>query len=141
MKVLVLFSVLNFGFSSFCSAQQEPQTIKIKKESDLSNVVFDNTEDRLMVIDRFGNPRENKVLAYTLYVRNGRSTRDFQGLTNKLTPEMLNYLRSQSSAVKLFFTNIKVRDEHDAVLSLPDCIETWFPDCQNCAPTKMKKRP
>jgi len=139
------FFVLTLFFSvtacpSFC-AQQEPQSIKIKKESDLTKVVFDNTEDRLMVIDRFGNPRENKVLSYTLYVKNGKSTRDFQGYSNRLTPEMLNYLRSQNSAVKVFFTNIKVRDDHDGVQSLPDCIESWFPDCQNCAPSKKKKRP
>lgn len=141
MKTLVFFLALGIGTCTSSLAQQEPQTIKLKKESDLAKVVFDNTEDRLLVIDRFGNPRDNKVLSFTLYVKNGRSTRDFQGYNNTLTSEMLNYLRSQNSAVKIFITNIKVRDEHDLVVSLPDCIETWFPDCQNCAPVKMKKRP
>jgi len=123
------------------AAQEEPPSIKIKKESNLAKVVLDNTEDRLLVIDRFGNPRENKILSYTLYVKNGKTTREFPGFSNKLTPEMLDYLRTQNSAVKVFFTNIKVRDDHDGIQSLPDCIETWFPDCRNCAPSKMKRRP
>lgn len=134
--LLLALSVL--CFVPQLKAQDEPQTIKIKKQSDLAKVVFDNTENKLMVVDRFGNVRENKILSYKLYVKNGRSTQEFKGYSNNLTPDMLNYLNNQSAAVKLFFTEIKVNDDNEHVQGLPDCIEVWFPTCVNCKPTKQK---
>lgn len=126
--------------SSAAVAQDEPQTIRVKKQSDLAKVVFDNTQNKLMVVDRFGNVRENKVLSYKLYIKNGRSTQEFTGYGNNLSAEMLNYLRNQRAAVKLFFTEVKVYDDAEHVLGLPDCIEVWFPDCVNCKPNKSRRR-
>ena len=135
----IIIAVL-FAGSARLLAQDEPQTIRVKKQSDLAKVVFDNTQNKLMVVDRFGNVRENKVLSYKLYVKNGRSTQEFIGYGNNLSADMLNYLRNQSAAVKLFFTEIKVYDDAEHVLGLPDCIEVWFPDCVNCKPNKSKRR-
>ena len=135
----IIIAVL-FAGSTRLLAQDEPQTIRVKKQSDLAKVVFDNTQNKLMVVDRFGNVRENKVLSYKLYVKNGRSTQEFIGYGNNLSADMLNYLRNQSAAVKLFFTEIKVYDDAEHVLGLPDCIEVWFPDCVNCKPNKSKRR-
>lgn len=135
----IIMAFLTAG-SLHVMAQDEPQTIRVKKQSDLAKVVFDNTQNKLMVVDRFGNVRENKVLSYKLYVKNGRSTQEFIGYGNNLSAEMLNYLRNQSAAVKLFFTEIKVYDDAEHVLGLPDCIEVWFPDCVNCKPNKSKRR-
>lgn len=135
----ILIAVLSIG-STHLMAQDEPQTIRVKKQSDLAKVVFDNTQNKLMVVDRFGNVRENKVLSYKLYVKNGKSTQEFIGYGNNLSPDMLNYLRNQSAAVKLFFTEIKVYDDAEHVQGLPDCIEVYFPDCVNCKPNKSKRR-
>jgi hypothetical protein len=129
-----------FAIAPAVLSAQEPQTIRIKKESDLAKAVLDNTEFKLVVIDRFGNPRTNRILSYKLWVKNGKSTREFEGHSNSLSPEMLNYLNSQPSAVKIFFTEIMVEDDHETASRLPDVIETWFPDCKNCTPTKRKRR-
>lgn len=128
--ILLLFF---FAFAAQLAGQTgRPGTIRVKKESDLSKAVLDNTEHRLMVVDRFGNPRENEIISYTLYVKSGRQTKQFPGFNNKLTAEMISYLNRQKSAVKIFFTGITAKDDNGHPVKLPDVIETWFPDCGNC---------
>ena len=140
MKSLILkTSLFLFVYiASVCTAQQEPQTIKIKKESNLAKAVFDNTESKLMVVDRFGNPRENKITSYKLYVKAKRETKEFLGYSNRLTNEMISYLNKQSSATKIFFTEVSAQDDDEHLVKLPDVIDTWFPECENC--DKPKKR-
>jgi hypothetical protein len=130
--VIILFAAL--------IPAQEPATIRVKRESALVKAVFDNTQMSLMAIDRFGNPRENKIVSYKLYVKAKRETKEFEGYSNSLTGEMIAYLNKQPRAVKIFFTGITVRDENDHLLKLPDLIETWFPDCGNCEKGKGKRR-
>jgi hypothetical protein len=124
--IFILMCLPFFGLS------QEPQTIKFKKESNLSKAVFDNTEHKLTVLDRFGNPRENKIVGYKLYVKTKKDTREFPGFDNSLTPEMIKFLNKQKTASKLFFTEIVVKDDDEHLQKLPDVIETWFPNCGNC---------
>lgn len=118
-------------------AAQEPQTIKIKRESNLSKAVFEVTESKLLVIDRFGNPKENKILSYKFYVKGKKETKEFSGYSNKLNHEMISYLNKQSAATKIFFTEISAEDDNGHIVKLPDVIDVWFPDCKNC---EKKKR-
>lgn len=133
-KLLFLFSSCMIPFSGF---SQEPQTIKFKKESNLVKAVFDVTESKLFVIDRFGNPRENKIASYKLYVKAKRETKEFNGYGNTLNSEMIKYLNKQDKATKIFFTEIFALEEDGHLTRLPDVIDTWFPDCTNC---ERKKR-
>lgn len=132
----ILVAILFLAFNTIFS--QEPQTIKIKKESNLAKVVLDNTEDRLMVVDRFGNPRDNRIVSYKLFVKTKKETKEFQGFSNRLTGEMVTYLNKQTKATKIFFTEIKAQDDNEHLVNLPDLIDTWFPDCKNCDPLKKK---
>lgn len=129
------FLLIAFFTTAFYFAQ-EPETIKFKKESNLVKAVFDNTDPRLFVVDRFGNPRENRVISYKLYVKAKKETKKFEGYSNDLSGEMLNYLNKLPKATKIFFTEITVEDDNGHLLKLPDVIETWFPDCKNCEPKK-----
>ncbi len=124
---LLLISATNPVFS-----QEEPQTIRIRKESNLAKAVFDNTELRLMAIDRFGNPKDNKIVSYKLWIKGKGEPRVFNGFNNALSAEMINNLKKQSRAVKIFFTEVTAEDENGHLVQLPDVIDTWFPDCQNC---------
>ena len=117
---------------------QEPATIRIKKESNLVKAVFDNTELRLMVVDRFGNPRENKIATYKLYVKGKRDTKEFKGYGNSLSPDMIKYLNKTTSASKLFFTELSASDDDGHLVKLPDVIDTWFPECSNCDSKKRR---
>lgn len=128
------YLLLAFGFLILCqvSRAQEPPSIKVRKSSNLAKAVFDNTSDKLIVMDRFGNPTESRILYYRLHIKLKRETKIFEGHSNSLTPEMLNFLKGLSSATKLFFTDIKAEEEGGHLSELPDVIETWFPDCGNC---------
>src|SRR4051812_511569 len=126
-------------FTAATVSAQEPQTIRVKKESNLTKVVFDNTELKLIIVDRFGNPRENKITSYKLYVKGKRDTKEFIGYSNTLTHDMVVYLNKLSSASKIFFTEITAKDDDEHLVKLPDVIEVWFPDCENCKDGKRKK--
>ena len=127
----VLFIFILALFPKVIKAQ-EPQTIRIKKESNLVKAVFDITDSKLFVVDRFGNPRENKILSYKLYVKAKRETKEFRGYGNRLNAEMVNYLNKQKTATKIFFTELSAEDDDGHLIKLPDVIDTWFPDCENC---------
>ncbi|MBA2612318.1 MAG: hypothetical protein H0U95_10130 [Bacteroidetes bacterium] len=128
-QFLIFFIIL---LSANFSNAQEPNVIKVKKESNLVKVVFDNTELKLMAVDRFGNPRENLVTSYKLWIKGKGESKMFQGFNNNLSAEMVKELNKLKKATKIFFTEINVKDDDEHQLKLPDVIETWFPNCKNC---------
>lgn len=141
-NIFVRISIWFFAFQFInlnIAAQQEPRTFKVKKESNLAKAVFDNVDLRLMVIDVYGNPKDNNIVGYKLYVKNKRETKVFDGFNNQLTTEMVSYLNKQTKAVKIFFTNVLVKDDNAHLINLPDVIDVWFPSCVNCKPDKRKK--
>jgi hypothetical protein len=129
---LLLLICMGFGPLFVTAQEEEPQTIKIRRESNLVKAVFDNTEMRLMVIDRFGNPKENKIVSYKLWIKGKGNVQALDGYSNSLTPDMIRTLKKQSKAVKIFFTEISVQEDDGHLVKLPDVIDTWFPDCENC---------
>jgi len=131
LRVFILLSIVFCGTELF---SQQPKTIKVRKESSLAKAVFDNTELTLMVIDRFGNPKDNKVVSYKLYVKTKKETKEFSGFSNRLNPDIVSYLNKLKQSAKLFFTDILVKDDDEHLLQLPDVIEQWFPNCANCKP-------
>ena len=130
--------LLFVGFLPKCHAQ-EPQKIKVRKESNLVKAVFDNTELKLMVVDRFGNPTENRIVKYKLYVKSKNETKEFSGYTNALSNDMVNYLHKLKKASKIFFTEITAEEDNAHLVKLPDIIENWFPECNNCEPSKKRR--
>ncbi len=124
--------IFSFLFVYETSHAQEPNVIKIKKESDLVKVVFDNVDLKLMAVDRFGNPRQNQVVSYKLWIKGKGDAKMFPGSNNSLSPEMIKELNKLKKATKIFFTDINVKDDDEHALKLPDVIDTWFPDCKNC---------
>jgi hypothetical protein len=135
----LLFPLLLLLWNDLPAQQEEPRSIRIRKESKLAKAVFDNTELRLIVMDRYGNPRDNRIMSFKLFVKTRRETKMFEGFNNSLTGEMINYLNRQKQASKLFFTEITARDDSEHAVKLPDVIETWFPDCKNCEQGKKKR--
>lgn len=129
IKCFIVFSFL-FAYSSVNA--QQPGVIKVKKESNLVKVVFDNTELKLMAVDRFGNPRENQITSYKLWIKGKGDAKMFAGFNNNLSAEMVKELNKLKKATKIFFTEINVKDDDEHQIKLPDVVETWFPDCKNC---------
>lgn len=135
------YLLLLMGMLNTCPAvlAQDPPSIKVRKSSNLAKAVFDNTSDKLIVMDRFGNPTENRILFYRLHIKLKRETKVFEGHSNSLTPDMLNFLKGLSSATKLFFTDIKAEEEGGHLTELPDVVEAWFPECGNCDKKRNRK--
>jgi hypothetical protein len=128
-KFLIIFCFF-IAYSSYKA--QEPNVIKVKKESNLVKAVFDNVDLRLMAVDRFGNPRDNQIASYKLWIKGKGDAKMFQGFNNSLTPEMIKELNKLKKAAKIFFTEIQVKDDDEHLIKLPDVIDTWFPTCKNC---------
>jgi hypothetical protein len=85
-----------------------------------------------MAVDRFGNPRDNQIVSYKLWIKGKGDAKGYQGFSNNLTPEMIKELNRLKKAAKIFSTEIQVKDESDHLQKLPDVIDTWFPNCKNC---------
>jgi hypothetical protein len=132
MSLTKYLIVLCFFLTYGSAEAQEPNVIKIKKESNLVKAVFDNVDLRLMAVDRFGNPRDNQIVSYKLWIKGKGDAKGYQGFSNNLTPEMIKELNKLKKAAKIFFTEIQVKDESDHLQKLPDVIDTWFPNCKNC---------
>ena len=135
LTLIVFFLIF---FYNKISLAQEPQVIRVKKELNLKKVVFDNSEFRLMVIDRFGNPRENKIASYQLDIKMPNETKIFFGFGNYLSQEMLNYLYKLDKAANMFFIKIMVYDEDEHLINLPDFKEEWVPALKKSKKIKSK---
>ena len=135
LTLIVFFLIF---FYNKISLAQEPQIIRVKKELNLKKVVFDNSEFRLMVIDRFGNPRENKIASYQLDIKMPNETKFFFGFGNNLSQEMLNYLYKLDKAANMFFIKIMVYDEDEHLINLPDFKEEWVPALKKSKKIKSK---
>ena len=135
---LTLIVVFLIFFYNKISLAQEPQIIRVKKELNLKKVVFDNSEFRLMVIDRFGNPRENKIASYQLDIKMPNEIKIFFGFGNNLSQEMLNYLYKLDKPANMFFIKIMVYDEDEHLINLPDFKEEWVPALKKSKKIKSK---
>ena len=125
---IVLFSLALL--SGECINAQEPVTIKVKREQNLVKIYFDNTEYRLIPVDRFGNQKENQVKSYKLWIKG--IDKPFIGFDNALNDDMTKALKKLKKSTKIFFTEINVVDDNGHLLKMPDVYEVWFPDCKNC---------
>ena len=132
MTVFFFFAPIRF-FS-----QDDPVSIKVRKEQNLVKAYFDNVDLKLMAVDRFGNPRENKMLSYKFWIKGEKGS--IEGYSNSLNPEMTSELKKLKKATKIFFTEIKVEDDQGHPVKLPDLYEVWFPNCTNCDGVGKKRR-
>ncbi len=81
LKLLFISALTLVQFQTILA--QETPSIKVRKSSNLAKVVLDNTNYKLVVFDRFGNPTESRILHYKLYVKLKTKTKLFEGYLNK----------------------------------------------------------
>jgi hypothetical protein len=127
-------------FLSLGLTAQDPVPIKVRKEQNLVKAEFDNVDMKLVVMDRYGNPRQNKIVSYKLWVKE-KHTKGFPGFSNSLSKEMIDELKAQRKATKIFFTGVTAEDDEGHIVQLPDVIDVWFPECKNCEPVKKRRTP
>ncbi len=134
----ILTLIIFLFLANKISLAQEPQIIRVKKELNLKKVVFDNSDFRLVVIDRYGNPRVNKIASYQLDIKMPNETKFFFGFGNNLSQEMLDYLYKLDKATSIFFNKIMVYNEDDQLINLPDFKEEWIPPLKKSKKNKSK---
>ncbi len=134
-RIVFIFLVLSW---TFAKAQSDSvAVIKIEKSKNLVQGQYDNVNQIIVALDKYGIPHTDVVKSFDLYYKVKRKTYHFQSFSNKLTPEMLEALSKLESAQKIFFTNITAEDKHNTLVKLPDVIDVHFP---NCALQKNKKK-
>ena len=117
---------------------EQPVSIKVRKEQKLSKAYFDNTEMRLSAIDKYGNPRSNKIASFKLWIKGEK--KPLLGYDNDMGTEITRELNKLKKATKIYFTEITIEDDDGHLMKLPDLYEVWFPNCVNCEVIKKKKR-
>ena len=131
---IILLSFLRLG------AQEPVGTIKVKKVQQLVKAEYDNTEYKIIALDRYGNPKTESVRSFELHYAIKKKLYRFVSYSNQLSPEMLGSLKELKKAQKIFFTKIKAEDDEGHMVELPDVIEVHFPDCKNCGTNNKKNK-
>ncbi len=135
IRVLLLAGLL--GCTCIAYAQEQPaESIKVTKVEQLVKAEYDNTQYKLVGIDRFGNPKLSAVRSFELHYNLNGNLYKYVSYSSGLTPEMLESLKKLKIAQKIFFTKIKAEDDNGHLVELPDLIEMHFPDC----PKNKKKK-
>ena len=111
-------------------------TIKVRKQQVLKKAEYDETEDKLIAIDVYGNPKTEAVASFELHFELKGKRQGYFSPNNKLTPEMMKALKAVKKATKVWFTKIKGSEADGHLVDLPDFDYMIFPKCKNCAGIK-----
>ena len=136
MKNFFLLSFL-FLFGSF-SAQEPPNIIKIRKQQLLKKAQYDETDYKVIAVDRYGNPKTESVVGFELHFKEKGKERSFISSSNLLTPEMIAKLKELKKATQVWFTKIKGDEGEGHLVDLPNFDYMIFPKCINCPGPKKK---
>ena len=122
MRLLVLINLCWFTLS--LSAQQpQAETIKVTKVQQVIKAAYDNTQYKLIGVDRFGNPKETAIRSFELrYSINGH-TYMFVSYSGALTDEMIGNMNALKKDQKIFFSKIKAQEDNGDLVDLPDLQE------------------
>lgn len=132
------FLLILFFASQTIFAQETPGVIKVRKQQLLKKAEYDETQYKVIGVDRYGNPKEESISSFELHFQvKGKNYRYFSP-TNKLTPEMIAKLKEFKTATKVWFTGIK-GSEDGHLVDLPDFDYMIFPKCGNCGKPGKRK--
>lgn len=136
IKLFLLFSLFSYGLC--LNAQQEvvAPTIKVKKVEQLVKAEYDNTEYKLIGVDRFGNPKESAIRSFELYFTVNDKEYKFISYSNSLSTEMLEGLKQIKETQEIVFKNIKAADDKGTIVNLPELTVMHYPDL----PKNKKKK-
>lgn len=129
---IVLFIFLAFVFSS--SQGQEVQKIKIAKEKAFLKAEFDNTQYKVVALDKYGNPHEEVVKSFVVSYSENGNLFEAPVMGNTFPDKTINFLtKKKKTATKICIRKIKAEDKEGHIEDLPDlCDIIIFPDCKNC---------
>lgn len=135
ISVALLF-VLFFSVPGF---SQEVEKIKIQKEDPFFKAEFDETNYKVIALDKYGNPHENVVKSFKITFQDTQGHFESKVTGNTFPEKTIKYLKKRTRATNLCLKEIVAEDAEGHVQSLPDkCGVLIYPDCKNCDPNKKK---
>lgn len=131
---------LLFFLFSVLSHSQEVQKIKIKKEKSFLKAEFDNTQYKVVAIDKYGNPHEEVIRSFVVSYKEDENVYEAPVMGNTFPDKTINFLtKKKKTATKICLKKIKAEDSEGHLEDLPDlCDIVIFPDCKNCKIKKAK---
>jgi hypothetical protein len=119
-KYTFIFFLLLTGFCSF--SQEDTQaigTITLKKAGQLSKIVFDDVNYRLIGIDQYGNILDSAVVEFKMAVTIKGIFYDEKTSGPGLSYEMQQLLGRCDRSSKIMFDEIKAKDRNGTVVKMP----------------------
>ena len=135
----LLLSLFIFSSSVITAQTGDTPTIKVRKQQLLKKAEYDETQYKVIAVDRYGNPKEESIASFELHIKIKGKIYLYFSPNNKLTPEMIKKLKELKTATKVWFTKVKGTEPDGHLVDLPDFDYMIFPKCSNCGnPTKKK---
>jgi hypothetical protein len=123
-----------FFIAPFSIFSQEVQKIKIKKENAFLKAEFDETQYKVVALDKYGNPHEEVIKSFVVSYSEAGNLYEAPVMGNTFPDKTVNFLtKKKKTATKICLRKIKAENSEGHLEDLPDlCDIIIFPDCKNC---------
>lgn len=139
-RTALIFLFFVFYLLPFSVLSQEVEKIKIKKEDPFLKAEYDETNYRVIALDKYGNPYENVVKSFVITFQDLTGQYKTEVTGNTIPEKTIKYLKSRKKATNLCLKQIVAQDEDGHIQSLPDrCGVLFYPDCKGCKTNNLKK--
>ncbi len=133
--------ILLIGAFKHTAYSQDVEKIKIKKEDPFLKAEFDESNYKVIALDKYGNPYENVVKSFVITFQDTEGHFKSKVEGNTFPEKTIKYLKKRTRATNLCLREVVAVDEEGHKQVLPDkCGILIYPDCKNCDPNKKKKR-
>ena len=121
---------------AFSQESEGVKNIKVKKETLFVKATFDDTEFKVIALDRYGNPHEQAIKSFSIFYKDGKTAYEAPVVGNTFPQKTITFLtKKKPTATKICLTKLKAEDKDGHIEDLPDlCDIVIFPDCK-----KVKK--
>ena len=119
---------------SFSSFSQEVSKITIKREDTFFKAEFDETNYKVIALDKYGNPHENVIKSFVITYQDTKGHFECPVTGNTFPKNTIKYLTKERKKVtNCCLKNIVAQDDEGHIQSLPDkCGVLIYPDCKGC---------
>jgi hypothetical protein len=140
-STLKITFILVLSLISYLSFSQEVEKIKIKKEDPFFKAEFDETNFKVIALDKYGNPYQDVIKSFDLTFQDNEGHFQTSVVGNKFPEKTVKYLKNRKRVTNLCLKKIVAQDEEGHIQNLPDkCGILIYPDCKDCDPNKKRKR-
>lgn len=116
-----------------CLYAQQPETIKIQKQEPFLKAEFDETNYKVVALDRYGNPHEDAIQSFVITYGEGKNIYEAPVKGNTFPERTIHFFtKKRKTATKVCLIKIVAEDKDGHLQNLPDLCEiVLFPDCKN----------